>query len=398
MTSTTLVPVQGTVRPGFEPLREEFTRNFTERDDLGSAFAVAVDGDVLVDLWGGVRDAETGQAWERDTLQLIFSGSKGIVATALLTLCERAGLALDTPVAAVWPQFAAQGKGAVTLREVVTFTAGLPALREQVSQIDVHDPVAMAELIAAQPRETDPRAYPLLYGPFTPGWVVAEVVRRVDGRELATYFREVIAQPHDLDVHFGVRPHDLPRTARTEYGTGFLPQFSGYFTSTDALTQRVWQNPMPFPADVDTWADPARLCALVPAINVAGTARDLARLYSLLAADAVRTDDQEPAILRRSTLEDATREHVRHVDAIIKVPMVYGAGGYRMRTNPRPGPDGESFGHDGGGGSANQAWPRVRAGVSYVPNRLIALGPDDKRAASLVSAAGRAFEDATRRR
>jgi CubicO group peptidase (beta-lactamase class C family) len=391
MATTTPDVVRGTVRSGFEPLRTEFARGFAERDELGAAFAVAVDGEIVVDLWGGVADATTGRPWAADTLQLIFSGSKGLVATALLTLVERAGLDLDAPVATCWPQFGAEGKEAITLRQTVTFTAGLPALRQPVSQEDIEDPAAMAALLAAQPPESDPRVYPLMYGPFTPGWIVAEVVRRVDGRDLATYFQQEVARPHDLDVHFGVRPEDLHRVARTEYGAGFLDQFSGYFTSTDPLTQRVWQNPMPFPPDAGIWSQARRLLSLVPAINVAGTARDLARLYSLLAADATRGPDTEQAILSPATLADATRRNVANTDAIIGVPMVYGGGGYRMRTRPRPGPDGDSFGHDGGGGSANQAWPRVRAGVSYVPNRLIALGPDDKRAGSLVSATAGAF-------
>lgn len=392
---TAISTVQGSVRDGFESLRTEFARNFEERDELGSALAIAVDGEIVADLWGGVADTAGRRPWERDTLQLIFSGSKGIVATALLVLVERAGLGLDEPVARYWPEFGAEGKGEVTLREVVTFTAGLPGLATPVSQDDVEDPVAMAALLAAQAPEPDPRAYPLMYGPFTPGWIVAEVVRRVDGRDLSRYFREEIAGPHGLDVHFGAPADQLHRVARTEYGPGFLDQFSGYFTSSDPLTQRVWQNPMPFPPDAGLWSEAHRLTALVPAINVVGTARDLARLYSLLAADVTRGDGEPAAILGRELLRDATQEHVRNTDAIIGVPMVYGGGGYRMRTNPRPGADGASFGHDGGGGSANQAWPRVRAGVSYVPNRLIALGPDDRRAGSVVAAAAEVFARTT---
>ncbi|WP_165350343.1 serine hydrolase domain-containing protein [Xylanimonas protaetiae] len=391
MTTETADAVQGTVHSGFEPLRAEFVRNFTHRDELGAALAVAVDGDLVADLWGGVADAYDERPWERNTLQLIFSGSKGLVATALLVLVERAGLDLDRPVSVWWPEFGAAGKDRITLRQVVTFTAGLPALHEAVSQADVEDPEAMAAVLAAQPPEDDPRAYPLMYGPFTPGWIVAEIIRRVDGRDLARFFHDEVAAPHGLDVHFGVRPGDLGRVARTEYGAGFLDQFTGYFTSSDPLTQRVWQNPMPFPPDAAIWSDPRRLTALVPAVNAVGTARDLARLYSLLAADATRDEGEPAAILGRELLRDATREHARHTDAIIGVPMVYGGGGYRLRTRARPGADGASFGHDGGGGSANQAWPRVRAGVSYVPNRLIALGPDDRRAGSVVTAAAACF-------
>ncbi|MEU6428875.1 serine hydrolase domain-containing protein [Microbispora sp. NPDC046973] len=384
MTTVVEPLIHGHVAPGYEAVREEFSRNLRERDDLGAAFAVVRDGELVVDLWGGLADAPTGRPWERDTLQLIFSGSKGIVVTALMLLADRGEVELDQPVARYWPEFAQAGKAAVTVREVLTFTARLPGLRRPVTQDDVHDPELMAKLIAEQEQESDPRADGIMYGPFTQGWIVAEIVRRVDGRPLDKFFADEIAGPHGLDVHFGARPADLHRVARTEYGKGFLAQFTGFFTSEDPLTRRVWQNPMPFPPDEGIWADPRRLTSLIPAINVVGTARSFARLYGMLALDAVRDPDDTPLLLSRRLLDDARLPYVRRTDQLIGVPMVYGGGGYRLRTEARPGPDGIAFGHDGGGGSANQAWPRARAGVSYVMNRLIALGPDDKRAGSLI--------------
>ncbi|MER7009198.1 serine hydrolase domain-containing protein [Dactylosporangium sp. NPDC000555] len=378
--------VHGRVAPGYEPVREEFARNLRDRDDLGAAFAVFRDGDLVVDLWGGTADAATAAPWQRDTLQLIFSGSKGIVVTALMVLVDRGLVGLDTPVAHYWPEFAQAGKAAVTVREVLTFTARLPGLRQKVTQDDIHDPELMAKFIAAQEQESDPRADGIMYGPFSQGWIVAELVRRVDGRPLDEFFAAEIARPHDLDIHFGARSADLHRVAHTEYGSGFLAQFTGFFTSDDPLTQRVWQNPMPFPPDAGVWSDPRRLTSLIPAISALGTARSFARLYGMLALDAVRPLGDAPLVLSRRLLDDARMPRVTRTDQLIGVPMVYGGGGYRLRTEARPGPDGIAFGHDGGGGSANQAWPRARAGVSYVMNRLIALGPDDKRAGSLLKA------------
>jgi CubicO group peptidase (beta-lactamase class C family) len=389
MTTVADIAVQGTVAAGFEPVRAEFERNLRERDELGAAFAVTVRGVPVVDLWGGVADAGTGRPWERDTLQLIFSGSKGIVVTALMVLVDRGVIELDAPVARYWPEFAAGGKAGITVRQVVTFTARLPGLRKRVTQDDICDPVAMAALLAAQEPETDPRTEGIMYGPFTPGWVVAELVRRTDGRTLDRFFAEDIARPHGLDIHFGLPPDGDRRVARTQYGTGFLAQFSGFFSSDDPLTQRVWQNPMPFPPDEGIWSDRRRLASLIPAINVVGTARSFAKLYGILAQDAVRPAGEPPLLLSRTLLEEASNPYVRKVDQLIGVPMVYGGGGYRLRTEPRPGPDGVAFGHDGGGGSANQAWPRVQAGVSYTMNRLIALGPDDKRASSLLKTLAR---------
>ncbi|MCX5297857.1 beta-lactamase family protein [Streptomyces sp. NBC_00193] len=378
--------IHGHVAPGFEAVREEFARNFAERDEQGAAVAVTLDGELVVDLWGGAADPTRGTPWGGDTRQLIFSGSKGILATALLLLVDRGVVDLDLPIAHYWPEFAAQGKDQVTLREVVTFTARMPAVAAQLAQDDLADPEAMAKLLADQPQESDPRAEGILYGPYATGWIVAEVIRRVDGRRLDRFFAEEIAGPLGLDISFGIPPELEHTVARTEYGTGFRDQFSGYFTSEDPLTQKIWQNPIPFPEDEEIWNRPDRRLGLIPAANVIGSARAFATLYGILAADAARPYDEAPVLLSRRLLDEARAPRVSKVDQLIGVPMVYGGGGYRLRTNPRPGVDGDSFGHDGAGGSANQAWPRARAGVSYVMNRLIALGPDDKRASSIVKA------------
>ncbi|MCP3758842.1 serine hydrolase domain-containing protein [Streptomyces sp. TBY4] len=378
--------IHGHVAPGFEAVREEFARNFAERDEQGAAVAVTLDGKLVVDLWGGAADPTRGIEWGGDTRQLIFSGSKGVLATALLLLVDRGVVDLDLPVAHYWPEFAARGKGEVTLREVVTFTARMPAVAAGLTQDDLADAEAMAKLLADQPQESDPRAEGILYGPYATGWIVAEVIRRADGRRLDRFFAEEIAGPLRLDISFGIPPELEHTVARTEYGTGFREQFSGYFTSEDPLTQKIWQNPIPFPEDEEIWNRPDRRLGLIPAANAIGSARAFATLYSILAADAARPYEEPPVLLSRRLLDEARAPRVSKVDQLINVPMVYGGGGYRLRTNPRPGVDGDSFGHDGAGGSANQAWPRARAGVSYVMNRLIALGPDDKRASSLVKA------------
>ncbi|MGW7411125.1 serine hydrolase domain-containing protein [Streptomyces sp. NPDC054863] len=385
-TATPASLVHGDVAEGFESVREEFARNLLERDELGGAFCARVHGTPVVDIWGGTADAETGRPWERDTLEMIFSASKGIVAIALLVLVDRGRLDLDVPVAHYWPEFGAAGKSAITLRQVVTYTARLPGIRASVGQDEIQDPRAMAKLLAGQEPESDSRAGGILYGPFTMGWIVAEVVRRVDGRSLDRFFAEEIAGPHGLDIHFGIPPELEHRVARLEYGQNFLDQYTGFFTSGDALTQRIWQNPVPFPHEEMVWNRSSRRTSLVPAANVFGTARSLSALYGFLAADAGRAPGEQYTLISRAVADDARREYVRKVDQLINIPMVYGGAGFRLRTTPRPGADGDSFGHDGGGGSAHLAWPGAGVGVSYVPNRLIAVGPDDKRAGSLLKA------------
>ena len=120
--------LSGYVAPGFGRVAEEFSRNFTERGDLGASFAVIRDDEPLVDLWGGIADRATRRAWTADTLQILFSGTKGLVAACVLLLMERGQLALESPVARYWPEFAAAGKSDVLVRDLVTHTAGLPGL------------------------------------------------------------------------------------------------------------------------------------------------------------------------------------------------------------------------------------------------------------------------------
>ncbi|MEU8890013.1 serine hydrolase domain-containing protein [Streptomyces sp. NPDC048442] len=394
-TATPASLVHGYVAEGFESVREEFVRNLRERDELGGAFCAQVNGTPVVDIWGGTADAGTGRPWESDTLEMIFSASKGIVAITLLVLVDRGRLDLDAPVAHYWPEFGAAGKSAITLRQVITYTAQLPGIRASVSQDDIQDPRAMAELLAGQAPESDSRAEGILYGPFTMGWIVAEVVRRVDGRSIDRFFAEEIAGPHGLDIHFGIPAEHEHRVARLEYGQNFLDQYTGFFTSGDALTQRIWQNPVPFPHEEMIWNRSSRRTSLVPAANVFGTARSLSALYGILAADAVRTPGEPYVLVSRAVADDARREYVRKVDQLINIPMVYGGAGFRLRTTPRPGADGDSFGHDGGGGSAHLAWPGAGVGVSYVTNRLIAVGPDDKRAGSLLKALAAKLNETT---
>ncbi|WP_320784539.1 serine hydrolase domain-containing protein [Streptomyces sp. CRN 30] len=387
-----VVPVvEGHVADGFEEVREEFHRNLSEREELGGAFSAWWRGEKVVDIWGGVADPGTGRAWEPGTKSLIFSGSKGIVAITLLVAVQKGLIDFDTPIARYWPEFGRHGKEHITLRQTMTYTAGLPGVRAPLRQEDITDPLAMARLIADQAPEEDGRAGGILYGPYTAGWIAGEVLRRVDGRPIDRFFAEEIAGPLGLDMGYGIPVARAGEVARLEYGAHFLEQYTGFFTSDDPMTQRIWQNPIPFPHEEMVWNRPERRTELIPAANVIGTARAISRLYAVLAADARRAPGEEHLLLSREVLDDARREYVRKTDPLIDIRMVYGGAGFRLRSTPRPGVDGDSFGHDGGGGSAHLAWPGADVGVSYITNRLIAVGPDDKRASSLLKALARAI-------
>ncbi len=195
--------IDGEVAPGFEPVRAAFAENFRTRREQGAAFAVTLDGQPVVDLWGGVADAESARPWRRDTLQLIFSGTKGLVALCVLMLVDRGQLDPDAPVARYWPEFAAEGKGDVRVSELTSHQARLPGFRTRIAEDELVDDVRLGALLAAQPMESDPRALSC-YHPLSYGWLCGELVRRVDGRSVGRFFAEEVASPLGLDVWIGL--------------------------------------------------------------------------------------------------------------------------------------------------------------------------------------------------
>ena len=169
----------GPVGEQSEAVRRAFARNFEELGEVGAAVAVHVDGRPVVDIWAGVADADTGTPWQEDTLALVFSTTKGWTAMCALLLWERGKLDIDAPVAEVWPEFAAAGKESVTTRQLLSHQAGLPAFDDSMTIEQCHDLDLVASTLAAQaPRWTPGTAHG--YHAITYGWLVGEVIRRVD--------------------------------------------------------------------------------------------------------------------------------------------------------------------------------------------------------------------------
>ncbi|MFH9393868.1 serine hydrolase domain-containing protein [Streptomyces sp. NPDC017556] len=387
----TTAAVHGTTAPGFASVRHSFERACRDAGPAGSqgaALAVVRDGETVVDLWHGTGDPVSGTPWTGDTLQPVLTGSHGILATAVLLLADMGALALDRPVADYWPEFAMRGKGAVTLRDVLTFTARLPGVAADLDQRDVENPQMMAALLEQHSPEGDPRAGGVLHGPWTAGWIAAEVIRRVDGRDLDLFFLEEIAGPLGLDIHFGLVPDQLPFAARISYDAGFRARFpvpeggrhggtrrgAAGDCGTD-LSGRVWNNPAPFPADAGVWNESRRRYAVIPSLGAYASARGLARLQGILAADAVRAPGEEPLLLSRRTLDQARSFWAEGLDPLLGGVSAYGEGGLQLLDEGlHPDVRSGAFGHQGPGGVAYQAWPGAGVGAALVRNRLTA-GP-----------------------
>ncbi|MFH9293754.1 serine hydrolase domain-containing protein [Streptomyces sp. NPDC017520] len=397
----TTAGVHGTTAPGFASVRHSFERACRDAGPAGSqgaALAVVRDGETVVDLWHGTADPVTGTPWTGDTLVPVLTGSHGILATAVLLLADMGALALEAPVADYWPEFAARGKGAVTLRDVLTFTARLPGMAADLDQRDVENPQMMAALLELHSPEEDPRAGGVLHGPWTAGWIAAEVIRRVDGRDLDLFFLEEIAGPLGLDIHFGLVPDQLPYAARISYDAGFRARFpapeggrggetarggavragtgrGGAGDSAAGLSGRVWHNPSPFPADAGVWSESRRRYAVIPSLGAYASARGLARLQGILAADAARAPGEEPLLLSRRTLDQARSFWVEGLDPLLGGVSAYGEGGLQLLDEGlHPDVRSGAFGHQGPGGIAYQTWPRAGVGAALVRSRLTA-GP-----------------------
>jgi CubicO group peptidase (beta-lactamase class C family) len=363
------VPTGGRVAPGFEAVAAAFERNFTERGELGAAFAAYRDGVPVVDLWGGGADSEGGRPWESQTLAPILSGTKGLVATCLLLLLERGALDLEAPVARYWPEFAAHGKETVLVRHVVSHTAGLPGIRRRaVTADDLLDHERMAALLAEEDPVWDPGSV-LCYHPLTYGWLCGELVRRVDGRTVGAFFADEVATMLELEAWIGLRDGLEERVARLELepGWGRTAQTDPERLREDPVNAATWGNPPILLRDGFDWNSPALHRAGMPGAGGVAHARSMARFYGCLAhggeLDGVR-------LLLPETIAAATRPLARGDDPLTGDPHVY-ATGFELQTDGLPlGPSADGFGHGGAGGSLHGGWPSRGIGFSYLMNQM----------------------------
>ncbi|MEV1079740.1 serine hydrolase domain-containing protein [Streptomyces sp. NPDC050211] len=389
-----MTTIHGEVAAGFEPVRDAFAANFSQHGDIGAAVCVYQYGRPVVDLWGGIADSETGRPWTRDTLQLVYSATKGATATAAHMLAERGALDLDAPVAKYWPEFAANGKADVPVRWLLSHQAGLITLDQPVPLNEALAWHPMAAALAAQrPLWTPGTAHG--YHGRTWGWLVGEVIRRVSGRTPGRFFVDEIAAPLGLDFFIGLPARERDRVSRMVYQRPAVDLTTVPADSVpEELREQVaaWRDPRSFSNRAYAVTDPAEIdfdssevqAAELPASNGIGTARALARMYAALIGevDGMR-------LLTPETLESATKEQASGKDQVMLIPSRFSSG-YMLPTeaNPMTGPS--SFGHTGRGGSLGFADSENGVAFGYVMNNIIG-GADDVRAALLVEAVRRSL-------
>ena len=379
MRTIDMLPSGGRVAPGWEPMQEAFAGNFEHHGDIGAACCVYLHGRPVVDLWAGFADLAGGRPWHDDTVQLIFSATKGVTAVCLHVLAERGAIDLDAPIASYWPEFAAAGKGAIPVRWALSHRAGLAAVDGDLTLEDVFAWHPVVRAIAAQAPNWPPgKAHG--YHARSYGWILGEVVRRVTGRSLGRFLADEIARPLGLDLWVGLPESAQARCARVIPPEGGLPSIADLL-GADSLTARVMSGPSDLFAYDEMWNRRDLLAAEMPSSNGVASARALARLYAALIGevDGIR-------LLRPETVVDACVVQSDGPDRVLFVPSRFGSG---FMLPPMLAPDlgPRSFGHPGAGGCLGFADPDARLGFGYVTTRMKLEVAGDERQKALIDAA-----------
>lgn len=361
--------VHGTHDARFAAVKQAFAENFAQRNEIGAAVAVLLDGKPVVDLWAGHADPERTRPWKEDTIANVFSTTKGVAATVALRLADSGELDLDQPVARYWPEFAANGKGEIPVRMIFNHQAGIPALRAPVAHETLWDHDAMGALFAAEEPWWRPGSTHG-YHALSIGWLLGGLVQRIRGKSLGRVFQEEIARPLGLDFHIGLPASEHGRTANltnlpAEPAPGEPSLASLIMADLEAMPAKTFANPsnMLAPGTVNT---KAWRSAELPGANGHGSARALAKLYGALARggelDGVR-------VLSQATIDRARSEESFGRDEVLTITTRFGLGYMLPHEIFRFGSTDRSFGHPGAGGSIAFADPEARIGFAYVMNR-----------------------------
>jgi CubicO group peptidase (beta-lactamase class C family) len=273
------VAINGVCEPRFEPLLDAFRANFDQGLELGASFAVTHRGRSVVDLWAGRMYSQGKRVWQRDTISHLSSTTKIALVTSFLMLVDRGLVELDAPVARYWPEFAAGGKERVTVREAMTHRGGVPGFEPAVDVTALLDWDSIAAHIAAQPHWFGGRTV-LCYHPVTYGFLLGELMRRVDGRRPAQFFREELADPAGIDFEIGQRSQaGLPRISPPVWSTPPAERQA----IAEPLAQRAYDTGLP----AGDWTAWECFSADIPAVNGFGNARSIARLASIIAQNGL---------------------------------------------------------------------------------------------------------------
>ncbi|WEX00615.1 serine hydrolase [Pseudomonas nitroreducens] len=376
--------LNGHCDPRFTPVADAFSALFEDPQERGAALCIQVGGETVVDLWAGSAGKEPGQDWQADTLLNLFSCTKTFAAVAALQLVGEGRLDLDAPVARYWPEFEQAGKQGITVRQLLCHRAGLPAIREPLAPEALYDWDSMTAALAGETPWWTPGAEHG-YAPITYGWLIGEVIRRVDGREPGAAIVERTAKPLGLDFHIGLDDAEFHRVAHIARGKGNLGDAAAQrllrtmMTDAAALSTRAFTNP---PSVLTSTNKPEWRRMSQPAANGHGNARSLAGFYDGLL---------QGKLLDEALLAELTREHAVGEDRTLLTCTRFGLGCMLDQPNVANATYGlgpQAFGHPGAGGSIGFADPERELAFGFVVNTLGPYVLMDPRAQRLAHLAG----------
>lgn len=375
--------IQGYFDLRFEAVKDAFAELFNDPQERGAALCVQIDGETVLDLWAGVADKDGEQAWHSDTLANLFSCTKTFTAVAALQLVGEGKLALDRPVAQDWPEFAQAGKGTITLRQLLSHQAGLPALRQMLPPEALYDWQAMTTALAAEQPWWEPGSGHG-YAPITYGWLLGELIRRVEGCGPGEAIVRRTAIPLGLDFHIGLHDDEFPRVAAIGRKKGDLGDAAAQrllrcmMSEPASMTTRAFTNP---PSIMTSTNKPEWRRMQQPAANGHGTARALAGFYTGLL---------QGRLLDAALLAELTREHACGEDRTLLTQTRFGLGcmlDQPQVANATYGLGPQAFGHPGAGGSIGFADPQRGVAFAFVTNSLgpyVLMDPRAQRLARLL--------------
>lgn len=362
--------VGGFVAPGFARVRDVFAESLGE--ELGAGFAAVLDGNVVVDLWGGWADRAQTRPWTRETIVPVYSTTKGVSALVLALLVEQGRLDYEARVAELWPEFGAHGKDRLTVAQTLAHQAGVPGFLRHINADLWLDPPACAAAIAAL-EPLWPPGSASGYHPLTWGYIAGELAQRASGRSLGTVLREDICEPLGLDFRIGTPDSEHARCAEMK-----KPARGGDFGEITPPRKAAFFTP---------WAAPTRGSAQwrrieIPSANGHGAALGVARLYEAYATGGVIAGAR---LISKETFDLLTQRRWMGDDLVLPFNIDWRTG-IIGNSNRIYGPNVEAFGHSGMGGSVGFGDPVTGLSAGYVMNRQSHHIMGDPRSLKLIDA------------
>lgn len=372
------VDIAGHCDPRFEAVKTVLADSIASGADLGASFAATVNGEMVIDIWGGRRDENSEAAWDADTITNVYSTTKTMSFLCALLLADRGELDFDAPVARYWPEFAANGKSQIKVWHLLNHAAGLSGLDQKVSAEDLYDWDKITGLLAAQAPWWEPGSASG-YHALTQGYLIGEVVRRITGQSLGAFFAAEIAGPLDADFYIGVPDAVLPRICDLVPPEGDNESIVGA-GDEGSIAARTFSSPVANALDsrTDAWRR-----AEIPAANGHGNARAVAKIHALLACGG---ETQGKRLLSAATTKMIMAERISGTDLVLGVPMAFGLGFGLNNPKAPVSPNANTCFWGGWGGSIAIIDQDARCSIAYVMNKMHQGLMGDARGGALVKA------------